>query len=457
MFENFQYRFLTREDWKDFQNSAIRYDAQIGGLCLKDGVKDSAGDPYLSPPLDSGRPGCSWHRIIIEAAIPENAALSVSFRAGEEPGSAGAWSEPWVFAGNSLDALIPEVSGRYLFLKVDFHQEGDRSPVLKQVRILYPRMSFLRYLPAIYRESETGGNFQERFLSIFETLLEGTGDIITDLPFYLDPESAPPEFYRWLAAWLSLDLYDLLGERNREYILRAVGFYRKKGTVAGLEELVSFLTGCPCCVKEYRHNIFMSYGMEQDYEDKYGGTGPCIRFHRTTSRTVRTVRSCADHDLLALRGKYGDRLHYSYGPSEKTPTSEAVFYTNHAVGLYIFRPFGQSLKVDKYQLPKIIKAFLPVFVEAFIIIVEGPVMEEYPINSIQEVWKDHIAIPGHEAFDHVEYRYRDQVPAWQWLRTYPDPGRTYDHGDKDTWSFRTFHSHFETWHEYPDQGTSKMI
>ncbi len=465
MSEDFKSPVLSEEDWGGLENNALVYDKDAGGLMLKPGLTDTGTDPYISKSLDSGLPGSFWRRIVLDADIPENSTLAVSFRAVETPKAEQSWSEPVVFAGLARDAVVPQVSGRYLEMKFDFHREGEKSPVLRQVQVFpmqvdIPPMSYLRYLPAAYQEKETIGNFQERFLSIFETIMAETGEIIIDLPRYLDPETAPPEFYHWLAGWLALDLYELLGEKNRQFILRANEFYQQKGTVAGLENLVFFLTGYPCCVKEYRNNVFRSYGMEHDNEPAPATLADCreqserppsecpqaicTRFNRVTSKTLETT----DPELLDHRGQYCDRIHYVYGKSD----SSSITYANHTIGLYIFRPLGKALRFDKKELPKMINAFLPVFVEAHIFIVDGPSLEFYYLKDITDSYTDQVAALSSEQFDHVVCSCRDDVPVWQWLYSYglghEDDGRTYVPGDSTSWNFRTYDSYLRTWHAY---------
>ena len=195
-------------------------DGKFGGAGLRKLIsgQDSGDDSYLSPPLDSGLPDCCWHRLVLDADIPINSFIAIACQAGESPGLESAWSAPVTFTTNALDALVPPVTGRYLRLRIQFHQEGEAGPVLRQVKVFYPRQSYLRYLPALYREREPGRNFQERWLAMFETIMAESGAKITDLPRYLDPDASPSNFYPWLADWLALDLFELLGDRNREFI-----------------------------------------------------------------------------------------------------------------------------------------------------------------------------------------------------------------------------------------------
>ena len=423
MNNEFKFRVLTREDWGKGTRDELMI-REDGGLELED--RDGS---YTSEPLDSGIVGCHWHRIVLDADIPENSTLTVSFYSTEIKEGAETWSEPIVFKKSVGDALVQAPPGRYINLKIDFHrEEGEESLVLKQVKLYYPRLSYLRYLPAVYQEESASKEFLERFLSVFESALHDSEETISRIPRYFDPMAAPDEFVPWLASWLSLDLYELLGDKNREFILRAVEFYKQKGTVSGIAALVSLLTDKTCCVKEYMNNVFRSYGMEHDEEDKIVDISECrediertaeniicTKFHRETSKTVDTAKP----DLLANRGKYCDEVHYV------TDTSKDGRYSPHVIGLFIFLDAGEKLVIDEDELRKIINSFLPVFVRAEIITVEGPFKEEYAISRIIDGYKDTIHSFLEEEFKDVGGVYKDNV-NWNWLYTNTVEGRTND-------------------------------
>jgi phage tail-like protein len=95
-------------------------------------------------------------------------------------------------------------------------------------------------LPALYAEDD----FTERFLSAFDDVLAPVFATLDCLPAYLDPLLAPADFVDWLAGWVGLDLDDAWPlALRRELIARAVALHRRRGTPAGLVELVSLVTG----------------------------------------------------------------------------------------------------------------------------------------------------------------------------------------------------------------------
>lgn len=401
MDNEFKFRALTSEDWEGIEHETLTYD---GGVRLK---KDKGAGTYKSKPLDSGIEGCRWHRIVLGVDIPENSTLTVSFYTSDKEEDPGSWSGTIVFK-STKDALVQAPPGRYIRLKIDFHSEGEESPVLRQVKIYYPRLSYLRYLPAVYQEDSASKEFLERFLSIFESALHDSEETISRMPIYFDPMAAPKDFVPWLAGWLSLDLYELLGDKNREYILRAMEFYKQKGTASGIAGLVYFLTGekYRVCVKEYMNNVFRTYGMEHNEEDETEELDErgCTTFYRKMSRTVDTTNS----DLLAKMGTYYDDVHYVTDPSETGR------YSPHVIGLFIFLPLEEKeFIIKKDELHKIINSFLPVFVRAEINIVEE-IYEVYYISAIIDEYRDHVHGVVEEEFNYIGGSYIDNV-NWNWL------------------------------------------
>ena len=91
--------------------------------------------------------------------------------------------------------------------------------------------TYLKFLPAIYSESD----FLGRFLMIFESImgpLEGMSD---NLKYYFDPGTTPSELLPWLASWIDLVLDESWPlERRRRLVKSAVELYQWRGTRHGL-------------------------------------------------------------------------------------------------------------------------------------------------------------------------------------------------------------------------------
>ena len=100
--------------------------------------------------------------------------------------------------------------------------------------------SYLKYLPAIYREDE----FLDRFLMIFETVLSPVNHVLDNIHLYFDPMIAPESYLPWLASWIDLVLDENWPvEKRRQLIKAGVELYRWRGAKRGLNEYLRIYTG----------------------------------------------------------------------------------------------------------------------------------------------------------------------------------------------------------------------
>lgn len=136
-----------------------------------------------------------------------------------------------------------------------------------------PTSRYFAYLPAVYQEETTRGQFAflNGLLLAFEQVLTGAGDStepgleeilegiidpvsgncqLVGVSRYFDPgpeaaeaARAPKEFLPWLAGWVALTFRaDLDEARQREFIAKAVALYRLRGTKRGLETMIRTYT-----------------------------------------------------------------------------------------------------------------------------------------------------------------------------------------------------------------------
>jgi len=119
-----------------------------------------------------------------------------------------------------------------------------------------PQGSYVKYLPAIYREDELMG----RLLMLFESFWGPIERQVRDLSLYFDPRLTTPEMLPWLASWLDLVLDEQWPEAQRRLLLRsAAALYRKRGTRVGLEEYLMIYSGVRPRIVEHRaHNLRLS-------------------------------------------------------------------------------------------------------------------------------------------------------------------------------------------------------
>ena len=112
---------------------------------------------------------------------------------------------------------------------------------------LSQRSSYLKYLPAIYSESD----FMGRFLMIFEDVLGPVEEMLDNLAHYFSPGLASEGLLPWLASWLDLVLDESWPlERRRDLMKGAVELYRWRGTKKGLTDYLRTYTGVEPIITE---------------------------------------------------------------------------------------------------------------------------------------------------------------------------------------------------------------
>lgn len=214
--------------------------------------------------LDSGIPGCQWHRLLLDARIPSDTAIHIWSIAADDQDALGLsdWrpeptpvmrrsgSEiPFVDSGPyaTHELLLQAARGRYLRVKLELSGTGRTTPRVRALRAWFPRFSYLEhYLPGVYREDPDSASFLDRYLANVEGLLTAVEARIAASQVLLDPRSSPADALQWLAGWLTLSLDPLWDERRRRlFIAGATRFYQARGTIRAIEMALAFALD-PC-------------------------------------------------------------------------------------------------------------------------------------------------------------------------------------------------------------------
>lgn len=239
---------------------------------------------YISKALDSRDAGTIWHKLASETTPAANGQIQVSFLAADEKMKVRGrdldsfldetaaldptqqkeieerladiekleWSVPVV---DSDDALI-KAAGRYLWARIVLIGSEQESPAVRSLRVDYPRLSYLRYLPSIYQEDERSRDFLERFLSLFETFFGAIETRVDHIARYFDPDASPVsgDFLRWLSTWLAISVDNNWDDAKlRSLVKRAAEIYKKRGTRSAIEEMIEIFTGQQPIIVE--HNL----------------------------------------------------------------------------------------------------------------------------------------------------------------------------------------------------------
>lgn len=231
---------------------------------------------YFSSALDSTVAETIWHKFVLDADIPEETQIRISYFASDRkewvvdgqyidisryltdpnvplreklPATRHFWSEPIV---NPRDALIMRAQGRYLWFKLELVGSERKTPFLRKLRVYFPRMSLLTYLPPLFQEDAASSDFLERFLSLFGTYLFDMEETIAGMTRQFDADAVSGTYLHWLGTWLAISETASWEEAKiRALIREAPTLYKLRGTREGLERMLELYTGETPLIVEY--------------------------------------------------------------------------------------------------------------------------------------------------------------------------------------------------------------
>ena len=215
-------------------------------------------------PVDAGERD-AWFVALAEADVPPGAAVDLALFASDSPTPApGAGDWRAAPASSVLVAnLFPGVAARYLWLRVTLRSDDAlATPRLRQVRAETPGEDYLDELPAIYRNADSG--FLARLVAALRVQFDASERRIDDWPQRLSAGFAPSDELAWLAGWLGFELPAGLDAGARRALLgRIVTLHGRRGTPAGLAELVQVYTGVrPRIVEAWRERHLWQLGTD---------------------------------------------------------------------------------------------------------------------------------------------------------------------------------------------------
>jgi phage tail-like protein len=227
-----------------------------GALCIKPGqdaiihrlaataarVRDGS---LVAGPFDAGI-NDSWERVWVNAEVPDGATLELDLAAG------GATEPTQWIRSLSRDTLLRTLgldAVRSLWIRVRVASDGSVSPRLLQVQAATAEPSFIEHLPSIYRRDDTH-RFLENWLASFRSELRGLEGTMEQLPRELDPRTVEEGNLDALAAWLAMPLPRQDTTSLRTLLADAHELNRRRGTPAGLREMIKRYVGADVHVFE---------------------------------------------------------------------------------------------------------------------------------------------------------------------------------------------------------------
>lgn len=233
----------------DYRTSSARIIDAVGRLFVG---ADAGLDVYVPPDepiaISGLTTGVAW---TVPAAIRwVEPALGAVWLA---PGAALAWAD-WEQLTTAPARGTDR--GRYLWLRILLegelaHPDDDEAcatPSIRAVRLVRPRLSYLRYLPATFSrrdaDAPTGSLFLERMLAMFERKLTEIESRYESVSRQLDPRVADPEWLQFIAGWFDLAMDPAVPiERRRRLVAEAHTLYETRGTPEGIRRYLEIVTG----------------------------------------------------------------------------------------------------------------------------------------------------------------------------------------------------------------------
>jgi phage tail-like protein len=253
-------------------------------------------------PLDAGE-GAVWERAWAEAELSAETSLSLDVAMSNDSGTS-AGSLVWK-RSPSLDVLIRTLgdinAARFLWLRVTLESSDGRStPKLLQVQASTVQPGYLDHLPAIYRRDDAATGFLERWLALFRSELGDWDRALEELPRQFDARTVSEDRLGKLAAWVAMELPARMAvPEQRRLLSDAQALYRRRGTPAGLREMVKRYLG----VTIHLFEAFRERRVWQLGEGQGLGLDTALAAGTPTGVIVPGY-TYADRDLSGLRGDY---------------------------------------------------------------------------------------------------------------------------------------------------------
>ncbi len=161
-----------------------------------------------------------------------------------------------------------------MWVIIRMFSQGSASPKICRLQFFFPRESWVKYLPNVYRTGQGDDSFLPRYLAIFQSMYSDLEGSIRQSARFLDTQITNPQVLEWLAGWIAVDNVSLCPkDRLRHFLKEAVRLYGIKGTREGFLRMVELYTGQPAFLVEYMElEPVMSDLMQRERWERLYGT-----------------------------------------------------------------------------------------------------------------------------------------------------------------------------------------
>ncbi|MGE0222012.1 MAG: phage tail protein [Acetobacteraceae bacterium] len=258
-------------------------------------------------PFDAGQAGSVWHRLYVEASVPDNAGVRIWAHADDAGGvpvapsevGAASWA-PHIVGAASVPRFpdapaaawcdeasempfnpglsvcprepghsglftvllqragtrVRRIEGRWLWLHLELLGDSQVTPEIAAIRVHGARFAYRdHYLPAFYRETLAGPDaaragaatphdFLDRMLGLFEGNLTLLEQKVAESWLLTDPAATPDDALPWLASWIGVESGAAATPFRQRQDLRAAPWTaRLHGTLGGMNAALELATG----------------------------------------------------------------------------------------------------------------------------------------------------------------------------------------------------------------------
>ncbi|MGN1041778.1 MAG: phage tail protein [Acutalibacteraceae bacterium] len=340
-----------KSDWQDgsiTRNVKFKNDAMISD------TKNGENGVYISSAFDSMEEGTVWHRFRADIEAPQSATYKFRFYASDSasiyipvPGEKGQTRvdinkfihdetvdvhrkiDMFDEIGskcceNFSDILLCDLQGRYLWICIELIDYEPQPVKIKSMKIEFPQISFIDYLPEVYREKQDSSSFFSRFLGIFQSLYVDLEDKMDYVASNFDTEKNAKDFLDWMASWFSVKNATIWGEEKlRKLIKKCVKIYKIKGTKKAISQIVEEYVGVePIIVEQFDVKQNMYYDNQKEVvENLFGDNGYVftvmlsesqVRDDESYVELLKVISSVKPIDSICNLVILGDRIYLDH-------------------------------------------------------------------------------------------------------------------------------------------------
>ncbi len=363
------------------RKSDWQYKSVIGNLEIKNDIlisegKNGENGVYISGPFDSLEFETVWHRLRLDIDVPQGAIYKLRIYASDDPkvlvpsrNSRGLDKidlNEYIFSDkidihrkvdlfddigakcykNPKDVILYEFKGRYLWFCLEFISYEQKPIKVSSIKIEFPKVTFVDYLPEIYKAPENNSEFLERFLGIFQSIYVDLEDKIDNTPLKYDVDYTTKDFLSWIGDWLSLKNTSVWSEEQlRRLVKEAVKIYKMKGTKRAVSKIVKEYIGIePIIVEQFDVKENMYYHKQKEVVEKLFGDNGYVFTVMIPQTYIKDTESYIELLRVINEVKPVDSI------CNLVVLSDQIYLDNHCyVGINSFITNTEDLILNKQQ------------------------------------------------------------------------------------------------------------